>query len=70
MERRTDIRQHCPEVENLMGGKMPFVTRYGITFIVVALIAVVLVLLLSGGSSQQLVMNMINHTIKQITSKI
>ena len=24
-------KQHCPEVERLMGGRLPFVTRYGIT---------------------------------------
>lgn len=70
MEKRTDIRQHCPEVESLMSGKMPFVTRYGITLVVIALTVAVLVLLMSEGSPQQFVTDMINHTIKQITSKI
>lgn len=54
MEKRSDIRLHCPEVENLMGGKMPFITRYGITLVVVALIAVVFILYISGGSPHQL----------------
>ena len=27
------MRRNCPEVENLMDGKMPFVTRCGITFV-------------------------------------
>ena len=27
-------KQHCPEVERLMGGRLPFVTRYGITIVV------------------------------------
>lgn len=31
---RNDIHRHCPEVEDLMGVKMPFVTRYGITLTV------------------------------------
>lgn len=66
MEKRNNIRQHCPEVENLMDGKMPFITRYGITFVVVAFIAIVFVMLVSGGSPQQLMMEIINHTIKQI----
>ena len=26
-------KQHCPEVERLMGGRLPFVTRYGITIV-------------------------------------
>ena len=37
----SNIRQHCPEVETLMGGKMPFITRYGITLVLIAIIVVV-----------------------------
>lgn len=69
MEKRSDIRLHCPEVENLMGGKMPFITRYGIT-LVVALIAVVFMLYVAGGSPHQLMKEMIENTLEQIRVKI
>ncbi|MDD6516763.1 MAG: hypothetical protein PUF63_02445 [Prevotella sp.] len=65
-----DIRRHCPEVDNLMKGRMPFVTRYGITIVVLAITVIVVSLLLSGGASQQLMKGMIEHTIEQIKSKI
>lgn len=70
MEKRSDIRLHCPEVENLMGGKMPFITRYGITLVVVALIAVVFILYISGGSPHQLMKEMTENTLEQIRVKI
>ena len=59
-----------PEVENLMGGKMLFITRYGITLVVVALIAVVFMLYISGGSPHQLMKEMIENTLEQIKVKI
>lgn len=65
-----DKNNHCPEVENLMVGKMPFVTRYGITIVAFILLVIIVLHLLSEGTSQQLMKDMINHTIKQITSKI
>ena len=70
MEKRSDIRQHCPEVDNLMGGKMPFITRYGITLVVAALIAVVSILYVFGGSPHQLMKEMIENTLEQIKVKI
>ena len=48
METRNNIRQHCPEVEKLMGGKMPIITRYGITLVVVIIIVIVVSLLVLG----------------------
>ena len=66
----SNIRQHCPEVETLMGGKMPFITRYGITLVVVALIAVVFILYISGGSPHQLMKEMIESTLEQRRLKI
>lgn len=65
-----NMHRHCPEVENLMGGKMPFVTRYGITLVTLIILVAVLFLLLSEGTSQQLIKEMIEHTVKQITNKI
>jgi hypothetical protein len=63
-----DIHRHCPEVENLMEGKMPFITRYGIIIVVFVLLAIITILLLSEGTSHQLIKEMIEHTIKQMTT--
>lgn len=67
--KKNDLRLHCPEVESLMGGKMPFITRYGITLVVVALIAIVFMLYISGGSLHQLMREMIENTLEQIKLK-
>lgn len=69
MKKRNDIHLHCPEVEYLMSGKMPFITRYGITLVVVALIAVIFILFISGGSPHQLMREMIENTLEQIKLK-
>lgn len=58
--------QHCPEVEKLMGAKMPFVTRYGIIIILFVLLAILAIMLLSGGDMQQLAKELVKHTIEQI----
>lgn len=65
-----DIHRHCPEVENLMGGKMPFVTQHGITIVALILAAVVGIMLLSKGISQQLMRDIVEHTVEQIKSKL
>ena len=66
---KNDIRQHCPEVETLMGGKMPFITRFGITLVIIVIIVVVSILFVSGGSSHQLMKEMIENTLEQIKVK-
>ncbi len=63
-------KQHCPEVEWLMGGRLPFVTRHGITIVVTVLALVCAGLMWSGGPSQQLVRDIMKHTIHQIKNKI
>lgn len=68
METGNNIRRHCPEVEELMGGRMPFVTRYGITLVVIVLAVVVGMLFVSGGQLQQFIREMIDHTVKQINA--
>ena len=49
---------------------MPFITRYGITLVVIALIAVVYMLYISGGSPYQLMKEMIENTLEQINEKV
>lgn len=65
-----DICSHCPEVENMMRGNLPFITRHGITIVVLILAIVVAVILLSKGTSQQLMRDILEYTISQIVSKI
>lgn len=66
---KDDMYRHCPEVEKLMKGKMPFITRYGITIVVLVLSAIIAIMILSKGTPQKLMKDMIEHTIGQITSK-
>lgn len=61
-----DTHSHCPEVENLMGGRMPFVTQHGITLVALVLIVVAGILMLSDGTPQQLMKEMVRHTVEQI----
>lgn len=68
--KKNDIHRHCPEVEKLLVGKKPFVTRYGITIVTLIIFSIVAILLLSEGAPQRLMKGMIKHTIEQITSKI
>ena len=65
-----NIRSHCPEVENMMWGNLPFITRHGITIVVLILAIAVAVTLLSKGTSQQLMRDILEYTITQIVSKI
>ena len=81
-----DTHSHCPEVENLMGGRMPFVTLHSqplpcaltiicstvcltisfITLVALVLIVVAGILMLSDGTPQQLMKEMVRHTVEQI----
>ena len=62
--------RHSPEVEALMQGKQPFVTRHGITVVAVVLILIGSVLLLTEGVTQQLMRELVNHTIEHIKLKL
>lgn len=66
MEKIKNIRRHCPEVENLMNGKMPFVTRWGITFVVIIILSIAAIFSLSEGTSRDLMNEMIKRTVEQI----
>ncbi|MCI7312868.1 MAG: hypothetical protein MR541_01410 [Prevotella sp.] len=45
---------------------MPFVTLHGITLVALVLIVVAGILMLSDGTPQQLMKEMIRHTVEQI----
>lgn len=65
-----DEKTHCPEVEQLMSGRMPFVTRHGITIVAAVVALTGAALLCSGGAQQQLMEDIVKHTVEQIKSKI
>ena len=61
---------HSPEVEQLMQGRLPFVTRHGITWVIIALVAICSMVMMTEGTPQQLMKQMIDHTVEQIKAKI
>lgn len=67
---KNNIHRHCPEVENLMDGRMPLVTRCGITIVTLIILVIVVFSLLLEETSQWLMKEMIKHSIEQITNKI
>lgn len=68
--RTNNIRRHCPEVESLMEGKMPFVTRHGITLVVLVLLGVTIILFLSKGTPQRLIEEIISILFDKLTSRL
>lgn len=58
--------RHCPEVELLLKGKLPFSTRHGITVIVFVLLALSAYLYFSEGASHKLLSDIVGHTMKSL----
>lgn len=63
-----NICRHCPEVENLIEGKIPFVTRHGITLVVLVLLGTAIILFLSKGTPQRLIEEIISILFDRLTS--
>ncbi len=70
MESKNSINQHCPEVETLMGSKMPFVTRHGITLVVIVLLIVSVFVLISDVVPHYFLKEVTSNIIEQIKMKI
>lgn len=62
-------RRHCAEVEELMEGKMPFVTRHGVTLVVAAIALVLALLLMMDGEAAALVREMAGHIMRQVSAR-
>lgn len=60
------VHRHCPEVEKLMEGKFPFITRHGITLVALVLLLIATVLFLSGGKAGQMVKDMVEQVLPQM----
>ena len=63
---KDSMHRHCPEVEKLMEGPMPFVTRHGITLVALALLLIAAVLCLSGGKAGLMVKEMVEQMLPQV----
>lgn len=68
MEKK-NICRHCPEAEQLMGTNIPFVTRHGVTVVLLVMIILGICFMLSDGPMQQLVKDILCYTIEQIISR-
>lgn len=60
------VHRHCPEVEKLMEGKFPFITRHGITLVALVLLLIATVLFPSGGKAGQMVKDMVEQVLPQM----
>ncbi len=58
---------HCPEVDRLLKGKAPFVTRHGITVIVLVWTALSVFLYFSEGRFHELLSDIVGHTIRSLS---
>lgn len=63
-------KQHCPEVEKLLYGKTPFITRHGITVVLIAIVIALFLIMLFGGEAKVLLENVLGQTVDQIRSKL
>lgn len=69
-EKKTDDnRRHCMEVEELMDGKMPFVTRHGVTAVVAVIILAMALLLSTDSVISELIRDMTDQILKQASAK-
>ena len=60
---------HCQEVDKLMNGKMPFITRHGISLLFLLLLCIGVILYFSDGTAQRLITEIVAHTIKKSSLK-
>ena len=58
--------QHCPEVEKLLYGKTPFVTRHGITIVLIVIIVSAFLIIHFGGKAKTLFEKILIQTADQI----
>lgn len=60
---------HCEEVEQLMLGRTPFVTRHGISIVIAAVVLLICLLSFTEGNVQRLIREMMEHIFWQVTLK-
>lgn len=62
--------QHCPEVEKLLYGKTPFITRHGITIVLIVIVIASFLIMRFGGEAKELLENILGQTVNQIRNKL
>ena len=61
---------HSPEVERLLGGRLPLVTRHGITIVALLMALAFAVVAWQGGMPERLVKGIVEQTVRQIKEKM
>ena len=64
-----DSGRHCAEVEELMEGKLPFVTRHGVTAVIAALAIVMALLFMMDGDAGELIRGMVENIMQGISAR-
>lgn len=62
-------RGHSPEVEGLLFGKLPFITRHGITLVGLSVATLGMALLVGADTFRQLVLDVVDNALDQIKSR-
>lgn len=63
-----DSGRHCAEVEELMKGKPPFVTRHGVTAVIAVITIAMALLFMMDGDSGELIRGMAEHIIQRLSA--
>jgi len=61
---------HCKEVEKLMNKKTPFITRHGVTLIVIIFIIIGLFFWDSSSTAKSIIENILTETIGSLKLKL
>ena len=61
--------RHCAEVEELMEGKLPFVTPWRVTAVIVALAIAMALLFMMDGDAGELIRGIAEHIMQGISAK-
>lgn len=70
MGRRMETRNlHSPEVEELLGGKLPFVARHGVTLALAVLMVLGTLFFFYGGVPRRMMLGIASHIMDQMKFK-
>ena len=63
-------KQHCPEVEELLYGKTPFITRHGITVVLIVIILALFFIMQLNSNTEFFFINTMEKITNQVKSII
>jgi len=61
---------HCKEVQELINGKTPFMTRFGIILIIIISIIIALLVWFSNDMAKTIINNIVSSTVEHMKIKI